>query len=80
MTKSFHFKLRTPKQATFKRAFAHTGLTLKETGRLSVQETIAAANVFFEFPQPSTRLVRTMNSRDYMTFNSAQAGLDWLNG
>ena len=65
MTNQISFELGVPEQLAFKQALVNTSLTPKETCRLFVPKTIATGDIPFELSQPSTCLMRGLNSCDY---------------
>lgn len=79
MTVQTHFRVDDTEQEKFKMVLEANGLTPNEAYKIFRKKTIESGGIPFEVSQPSAQLKRALNSKDYIKFDSAKEGLDWLN-
>lgn len=74
-----HFRVNEEEQNQFKVILEANGLTPNEAYKIFRRKTIENGGIPFEIGQPTARLSKALKSTDYIEFDSAQEGLDWLN-
>lgn len=79
MTNQVHFRMDSKDKDAFEIVLARVGLTPGEAFRIFAKKSIEAGGIPFEVSQPSPRLTKAIQSQDYIEFDDAQKGLDWLN-
>lgn len=79
MTVQTHFRVDDAEQKKFETILQINGLTPNEAYKIFRRKTIENGGIPFEVNQPSARLKNAMNSKNYIEFDSAEEGLDWLN-
>lgn len=79
MTVQTHFRVDDAEQEKFKIVLEANGLTPNEAYKIFRKKTIENGGLPFEVNQPSAQLKRALQSKDYVEFDSAKEGLDWLN-
>lgn len=79
MLEQTHFRVEKKEQDAFKLILANVGLTPNEAYKIFRRKTIESGGIQFEVSQPSTRLKEALKSKDYIEFDSAKEGFDWLN-
>ncbi|USS85892.1 MULTISPECIES: type II toxin-antitoxin system RelB/DinJ family antitoxin [Fructilactobacillus] len=78
-TAQIHFRTSTLNKDEFEKVLKENGLTAPEAFRIFMKQTINNNGLPFEVNQPNKRLKTAISSDDYVKFDNAQEGLDWLN-
>ncbi|BAP85382.1 toxin-antitoxin system antitoxin subunit [Paucilactobacillus hokkaidonensis JCM 18461] len=79
MTAQLYFRMDEKGKKEFEIVLKKVGLTPGEAFRIFAKKSIEAGGIPFEVSQPNARLSSSINSEDYLKFDGAESGLEWLN-
>ncbi|MDN6967374.1 type II toxin-antitoxin system RelB/DinJ family antitoxin [Oenococcus sp. UCMA 17063] len=78
-TTQIHFRMDEQEAKEFEFVIKQVGLTPNAAFKIFAKKSIESGGIPFEMSQPNQRLLNAIKSRDYVEFDNAKEGLDWLN-
>lgn len=79
-TAQVHFRVNNNEKNEFEDVLKNSGISSPtEAFKIFMKQTITHGGLPFEVDQPNERLQKAIKSDDYVKFEDAKEGLDWLN-